>query len=83
MPTLTLVQTEGLVVRTLTRCRTNIDIARSVARASPETVSKSRMSIAPSLSLLPTCTLEQIVRRPQDATRTRPHHAPALAAPLR
>ena len=33
MPTLTLVQTEGLVVRTLTRCRTNIDIARSVARA--------------------------------------------------
>src|SRR3954469_18267319 len=33
MPTLTLVQAEGLVVRTLTRCRTNIDIARSVARA--------------------------------------------------
>jgi (2R)-3-sulfolactate dehydrogenase (NADP+) len=33
MPTLTLVQAEGLVVRTLTRCRTNIDNARSVARA--------------------------------------------------
>ncbi len=33
MPTLTLVQAEGLVVRTLTRCRTDIDIARSVARA--------------------------------------------------
>lgn len=33
MPTLTLVQTEGLVVRTLTRCRTGIDNARSVARA--------------------------------------------------
>src|SRR3954464_13701174 len=33
MPTLTLVQAEGLVVRTLTRCRTNIDVARSVARA--------------------------------------------------
>jgi (2R)-3-sulfolactate dehydrogenase (NADP+) len=33
MPTLTLVQAEGLVVRTLTRCRTNVDNARSVARA--------------------------------------------------
>ena len=33
MPTLTLVQAEGLVVRTLTRCRTNIDVARSVAHA--------------------------------------------------
>src|SRR5438270_3536073 len=33
MPTLTLVQAEGLVVRTLARCRTNIDVARSVARA--------------------------------------------------
>ena len=33
MPTLTVVQAEGLVVRTLTRCRTNIDVARSVARA--------------------------------------------------
>jgi len=33
MPTLTLVQAEGLVVRTLTRCRTGLDIARSVARA--------------------------------------------------
>src|SRR5476649_710250 len=33
MPTLTLVQAEGLVVRTLTRCRTGIDNARSVARA--------------------------------------------------
>ena len=33
MPTLTLVQAEGLVVRTLTRCRTSIDNARSVARA--------------------------------------------------
>jgi (2R)-3-sulfolactate dehydrogenase (NADP+) len=33
MPTLTLVQAEGLVVRTLTRCRTDIDNARSVARA--------------------------------------------------
>src|SRR5919106_5713441 len=33
MPTLSLVQAEGLVVRTLTRCRTNVDNARSVARA--------------------------------------------------
>ncbi len=33
MPTLTQLQAEGLVVRTLTRCRTEIDIARSVARA--------------------------------------------------
>jgi (2R)-3-sulfolactate dehydrogenase (NADP+) len=33
MPTLTLVQAEGLVVRTLTRCRTDIENARSVARA--------------------------------------------------
>jgi len=33
MPTLTLVQAEGLVVRTLTRCHTGIDNARSVARA--------------------------------------------------
>ncbi len=33
MPTLTLLQAEGLVVRTLTRCRTNVDNARSVARA--------------------------------------------------
>jgi (2R)-3-sulfolactate dehydrogenase (NADP+) len=33
MPTLTLVQAEGLVVRTLTRCRTGVDNARSVARA--------------------------------------------------
>lgn len=33
MPTLTLVQAEGLVVRTLTRCRTSIENARSVARA--------------------------------------------------
>ena len=33
MPTLTLLQAEGLVVRTLARCRTSIDNARSVARA--------------------------------------------------
>jgi (2R)-3-sulfolactate dehydrogenase (NADP+) len=33
MPTLTLLQAEGLVVRTLMRCRTNVDNARSVARA--------------------------------------------------
>ena len=33
MPTLTLLQAEGLVVRTLTRNRTNVDNARSVARA--------------------------------------------------
>jgi (2R)-3-sulfolactate dehydrogenase (NADP+) len=33
MPTLTLVQAQGLVVRTLTRCRTEIENARSVARA--------------------------------------------------
>jgi (2R)-3-sulfolactate dehydrogenase (NADP+) len=33
MPTLTLVQAQGLVVRTLTRCHTEIEIARSVARA--------------------------------------------------
>jgi (2R)-3-sulfolactate dehydrogenase (NADP+) len=33
MPTLTFLQAEGLVVRTLTRCRTNVDNARSVARA--------------------------------------------------
>ena len=33
MPTLTLLQAEGLVVRTLTRCRTNVENARSVARA--------------------------------------------------
>jgi (2R)-3-sulfolactate dehydrogenase (NADP+) len=33
MPTLTLVQAEGLVVRTLTRCRTSLENARSVARA--------------------------------------------------
>jgi (2R)-3-sulfolactate dehydrogenase (NADP+) len=33
MPTLSLIQAEGLVVRTLTRCRTNIENARSVARA--------------------------------------------------
>ena len=33
MPTLTLVQAEVLMVRTLTRCRTSIDNARSVARA--------------------------------------------------
>ena len=33
MPTLTLVQAQGLVVRTLTRCRTDIGIARCVARA--------------------------------------------------
>lgn len=33
MPTLTILQAEGLVVRTLTRCRTNVDNARSVARA--------------------------------------------------
>src|SRR3954471_16078748 len=33
MPTLTLLQAEGLVVRTLTRCRTSVDNARSVARA--------------------------------------------------
>jgi (2R)-3-sulfolactate dehydrogenase (NADP+) len=33
MPTLTLVQAEGLVVRTLTRCRTTIENARPVARA--------------------------------------------------
>jgi (2R)-3-sulfolactate dehydrogenase (NADP+) len=30
---MTLLQAEGLVVRTLTRCRTNVDNARSVARA--------------------------------------------------
>src|SRR6185436_10375262 len=33
VPTLTLLQAEGLVVRTLTRCRTSVDNARSVARA--------------------------------------------------
>src|SRR5258705_12462287 len=33
MPTLTLLQAEGLVVRTLMRCRTSVDNARSVARA--------------------------------------------------
>src|SRR5215218_7480945 len=33
MPTLTILQAEGLVVRTLTRCRTNVDNARTVARA--------------------------------------------------
>jgi (2R)-3-sulfolactate dehydrogenase (NADP+) len=33
MPTLSLVQAQGLVVRTLMRCRTNVDNARSVARA--------------------------------------------------
>jgi (2R)-3-sulfolactate dehydrogenase (NADP+) len=33
MPTLTLVQAEGLVVRTLMRCRTANEVARSVARA--------------------------------------------------
>ncbi len=33
MPTLTLLQAEGLVVRTLARCRTSVDNARSVARA--------------------------------------------------
>ena len=33
MPTLTLVQAEGLVVRALTRSRTDIGNARSVARA--------------------------------------------------
>ena len=33
MPTLTILQAEGLVVRTLTRCRTNVENARSVARA--------------------------------------------------
>jgi (2R)-3-sulfolactate dehydrogenase (NADP+) len=33
MPTLTLLQAEGLVVRTLTRCRTSVENARSVARA--------------------------------------------------
>jgi (2R)-3-sulfolactate dehydrogenase (NADP+) len=33
MPTLTILQAEGLVVRTLTRNRTNVDNARSVARA--------------------------------------------------
>jgi (2R)-3-sulfolactate dehydrogenase (NADP+) len=33
MPTLTLAQAEGLVVRTLTRCRTSVDNAKSVARA--------------------------------------------------
>ena len=33
MAILTLVQAEGLVVRTLTRCRTSLDNARSVARA--------------------------------------------------
>jgi len=33
MPTLTLLQAEGLVVRTLSRCRTSVDNARSVARA--------------------------------------------------
>ena len=33
MPTLTLVQAKGLVVSTLTRCRTDIDNARSVTRA--------------------------------------------------
>src|SRR5215203_3960302 len=33
MPTLTLLQAEGLVVRTLRRCRTSVDNARSVARA--------------------------------------------------
>ena len=33
MPTLTLLQAEGLVVRALTRSRTNVDNARSVARA--------------------------------------------------
>ena len=33
MPTLTLIQAEGLVVRTLTRCHTDIGNARSVARA--------------------------------------------------
>ena len=33
MPTLTTLQAEGLVVRTLTRCRTDLDVARSVARA--------------------------------------------------
>src|SRR3954453_17894899 len=33
MPTLSLVQAEGLVVRTLTRCRTSVDNAQSVARA--------------------------------------------------
>jgi (2R)-3-sulfolactate dehydrogenase (NADP+) len=33
MPTLTLLQAEGLVVRTLARCRTSVENARSVARA--------------------------------------------------
>ena len=33
MPTLTILQAEGLVVRTLTRCRTTIENARAVARA--------------------------------------------------
>jgi (2R)-3-sulfolactate dehydrogenase (NADP+) len=33
MSTLTLAQAEGLVVRTLTRCRTSVDNAKSVARA--------------------------------------------------
>jgi (2R)-3-sulfolactate dehydrogenase (NADP+) len=33
MPTLTTLQAEGLVVRTLSRCRTDLDVARSVARA--------------------------------------------------
>ena len=33
MPTLTLLQAEGLVVQTLVRCRTSVDNAKSVARA--------------------------------------------------
>jgi (2R)-3-sulfolactate dehydrogenase (NADP+) len=33
MPTLTTLQAEGLVVRTLSRCRTDLEVARSVARA--------------------------------------------------
>ena len=33
MPTLTLAQAEGLVVRTLARCRTSVDNSKSVARA--------------------------------------------------
>src|SRR5262249_34425069 len=33
MPKLSLLQAEGLVLRTLTHCRTNIDNARRVARA--------------------------------------------------
>jgi (2R)-3-sulfolactate dehydrogenase (NADP+) len=79
MPTLTLVQAEGLVVRTLTRTRTSIDNARSVARALIAAECDSLKGHG--LSRLPTYAAQAKVRKIDgNVTPSASHPRPGLIA---